>query len=217
MEDWVERKKRRYKEELEYIRIFFPSVVEGTIIKIDASEDGGFEYEEKTGVNFLEEKTLILGDSDNNAFLVFKKEKGVATKDITNSVHVIDKYDFDPESIIHKKREPSEIPKHLKIYITIVNVMNNNNNLNVTKNSRKNDTFLERNYRRGGMCSLKQIKRHPEWREEYRNEIKTKRVHICKSCGKEWMKKCCKEYSQENRVMWMMVIGWHEESRPKIS
>ena len=54
------------------------------------------------------------------------------------------------------------------------------------------------------------MKRHPEWMPKYRYKITTSRMHICKSCKQKWVKKCCNSYSQENRSMLTMVIGWHK-------
>jgi hypothetical protein len=75
--------------------------------------------------------------------------------------------------------------------------------------SKKN--FFEKNYKPGGMCSLKEMKRHPEWKDEYAKRIEVRKMHMCKSCKRKWMKGCCKNYSQENRVMIKMVIGWNTD------
>jgi hypothetical protein len=71
------------------------------------------------------------------------------------------------------------------------------------------DSFEEK-YKRKGMYPLKEMKQHPEWKDEYMSKLRIKKVHICKSCRKKWMKGCCENYSQSNRVMLKMVIGWHE-------
>jgi hypothetical protein len=72
------------------------------------------------------------------------------------------------------------------------------------------EDFFEKNYKPGGMCPFGEMKAHPEWKNEYADRIETKKVHMCKSCKQKWAKDCCKDYSRENRVMWKMVIGWHE-------
>jgi len=214
---WEERKKKKYEDELGYILNLFTSyTIEGIIIKIDASEDGDSDYKEKTGVNFLEEETLILGDDDNDAFLIFRKEKDkvASTKDITKNIHVINSYNFESGSIIHKKCRPAKVPNHLRAHLALVNVniynniVNNFNNMKISPEGEED--FFSKNYKKGGMCSLKQMKRHPEWKDEYENKIETKRVHICKSCKGKWMKDCCEDYSRKNRVMLKMVVGWQE-------
>ena len=35
-----------------------------------------------------------------------------------------------------------------------------------------------------GMCSWKEMKQNPEWKDEYENNLEIKKVHMCKSCGK---------------------------------
>ena len=71
--------------------------------------------------------------------------------------------------------------------------------------------YLETYFKRGGMCSMKKISKHPEWKPAYKNGIETKKIDICKSCEKRWLKGCCENYSRTNRTIWVMVVGWHEQ------
>src|SRR3984885_3856939 len=184
--NWEERKRKRYEEECRYLQNLFPSMkgeiitIEGVIIKIDASEYGGSDYKKKMGVNFLEENTLILGDDDNNVFLIFRKEEGkvVTTKDITDNIHVIDSCNFDSESIIHSRHVPAKVPTHLSAHLTIVNVniwhsniVDDFNNLKISPDGKEN--FFKKNYKPGGICSLKKMRNHPEWRDEYEDKLET--------------------------------------------
>jgi hypothetical protein len=51
------------------------------------------------------------------------------------------------------------------------------------------------------------MKKHPEWKKEYRENIDIKKVQICKSCNK----KLGYNYSSVNRSMLTMVIGWSKK------
>jgi hypothetical protein len=64
----------RYNDDVLYLTKngMFP-VVDKTIIKIDAVDDNCNDYKDKTGVHFMDEETLILGDENNNVYLVFEK------------------------------------------------------------------------------------------------------------------------------------------------
>ena len=71
-----------------------------------------------------------------------------------------------------------------------------------------NDDFFSRNYDKGGMISLKEVKRHPEWKQDYGQLVYTKFVHICKSCKSKAYAGCCSGYSAVNRKKVKMVLGW---------
>ena len=206
---WKEIKRKRYEEGMEYLKRFFSfPVVEGTIVKLDVCEDNTSveDYKDKTGVYFLDENTLILGDEDNNIYLVFRKEEDEFVKHVAETIHVMGTYEYDIESVIHKRHEPARIPAHLRPLIVINNTINNFSTLKISEE----ENFFEKNYKRGGMCFLKDMKSHPEWMDEYKDRVQVKRVNICKSCRRKAKKGCCKYYSAENRVMLMMVIGWHK-------
>jgi hypothetical protein len=217
----LEKQEKIYNEDMGYLRRYFPSSIEGIIIKLDAydydnpkSVISSFKYyKRKTGVNALDEDTLILADDDNNSYLVFIKEDGeVITKHIGPGICIMETYKYGRGSEIRNRHEPTRIPKHLKSLIIINNTTINNtigsmvNNFNALKISEPS-SFLEKNYKRWGMYPLREMKKHPEWRKEYRNMLEVKRINICKSCKKRWLKGCCINYSQTNRVQIMMVIG----------
>ncbi len=197
-------------------------------IKLDASDDSDKEYRKKFGVNFMDENTLIIGDDMNNVLMVYQDENKVVTEDITSLIHVLNKLYITPEYIIHKKVEPAKTPPHIKINLNFIqnnNIQNANtiHNVHTIQNNFANlcvssttsiDTaaqcYLETYFKRGGMCPLKKVSRHPEWKTAYKDKIETKKVDICKSCEKRWLKGCCDKYSRANRTIWVMVIGWHE-------
>lgn len=161
----------------------------------------------------------------NNVLLVYQDENKVVDEDLTSLIHVLNKLRVTSQCIVHKKMEPSKTPPHIKINLnkiqnniqnanTIQNastIQNNFANLHVSSTTINNvDCYLESYFKRGGMCSLKKILRHPEWKAAYRNEMETRKLNICKSCEKRWLKGCCENYSRANRTIRVMVIGWHE-------
>jgi hypothetical protein len=265
------------EKNFEFLRSLYSSQISGIIIKADQTDhdDGLFDYEDMTGVGLLEENTLIMNDTYNNAYVVFQIEEDeiVIPKDITKDLHVINKYKYNKDWSIFRCREPAKVPNHLQGHITIVNyntIITNIINININSSAPESEIsskpvaklslpkgglkvvekqtqqtpsernprravgegsgsgeplnpsqkrgfvegsgvgFFEKNYKSGGMCPFREMKAHPEWKDEYANRIETKKIHICKSCKQKWMKGCCKDYSRENRVMWKMVIGWHE-------
>jgi len=83
----------------------------------------------------MDEETLILGDENNNVYLVFEKiDKLVTTKNITKNVHVTDNYRYCQGSIIHKKHEVTPVPIYLKYIIINNTIINNFHSLNISNN-----------------------------------------------------------------------------------
>ena len=209
----------RYNDDVLYLTKngLFP-ITDKTIIKIDAVDDNCNDYKDRTGVHFMDEETLILGDENNNVYLVFEKNDELATtKNITKRLHAIDNYRYCQGSIIHKKHEVTQMPIHLKSIIINNTIINNFQSLNIsnsTSTKKKTDFselgFLEKNYRRGGMCPLVDMRQHQEWVPIYRKHVEVKRITICRSCRKRFIKGCCSEYSSKNKTMQTMVIGWHK-------
>ena len=60
------------------------------------------------------------------------------------------------------------------------------------------------------MISLKELKRDPEWKNEYLQCLDARFVNICKSCKCSAFKGCCPGYSTTNRKKIKMVFGWDE-------
>ena len=80
MQSDTHRMWKQYNNDVMYLieHGLFP-VVNKTIIKIDAVDDNSNDYKDKTGIHFMNEKTLIIGDDDNNVYLVFEKDNEVIT------------------------------------------------------------------------------------------------------------------------------------------
>lgn len=72
---------------------------------------------------------------------------------------------------------------------------------------------MNTHYNMGGMIPIKDVKRNPEWKDEYLEHITTKLVNVYKSCRKRAYKGCCFDYSANNRTKVKMVVGW---SAPQI-
>ena len=81
-------------------------------IKLNASDHSDNEYTDKFGVNFLDEDTLIIGDEMNNVLLVYQNEDKVVTRNVTSLIHVLNKLCLTPHCIVHKEKEPAEVPPH---------------------------------------------------------------------------------------------------------
>lgn len=195
-------------------------------IKLDASNKVENDYANAFGTRFLDEETLIVCDDNNNVLIVFQDDNKVVTKNITPIIHVLNKLRLDSKCLIHKQIEPAQVPPHIRInlnfiqnntenYIqnadTIQNVNTIHNNfagLNIQTNMLQEylDTYLKN----GVACPLKQLSKHPEWKPEYRNRVETRKMNICKSCNKKWLKGCCQNYSRNNRTIWTMVTGLHD-------
>ena len=194
-------------------------------IKLDASDYSDVEYKNKFGVDFMDENTLIVGDEMNNVLLVYQDKDRVITKNITPMIHVLNKLRMTPECIVHKMLQPSETPLHVKINLNFIQnniqnntIQNNFNNLRVSPTCTDNAQcikphydFFEKNFRRGGMMPVKEMKMHPEWKTEYIGQVNLKDFNMCKSCKKRAFSGCCPKYSASNRIKVRMVLGWHQE------
>jgi len=61
----------------------------------------------------------------------------------------------------------------------------------------------------GAICSFKDMKVLPGWKNEYRYNLNTKYIQMCKSCKHKSKSGCCDEYGITNRSQKMMVIGYY--------
>lgn len=191
-------------------------------VKLNASDHSDKEYTNKFGVKFSDEDTLIVGDEMNNVLMVYQNEEKVVTENITSLINVLSKLRLTPKCIIHKEVEPAKVPLHIKLNLNFIQNNNTIQNADTIHNNFSNihisptcidtvEIYLDAYFKKGGTCSLKQLSRHPEWKTAYKDNIETRKMNICKSCYKRWLKGCCANYSRNNRTMWVMAIGWHEE------
>jgi hypothetical protein len=68
--------------------------------------------------------------------------------------------------------------------------------------------FLRRHFKKGGMIPLKDARKKSGWMREYAEQLETKTVHMCKSCGKKSNRGCCSKYRPSNRTTTQMIVGW---------
>ena len=206
----LSQSRQRFNREVDFLRNYFPCLgkMEGIIVKLDT--DGGFDNYQKEIGDPMEENTLIIADEDNNTLLFFNYSSKTYKTKILEGVTVITTFCYDKESQIHRKKSPIDVPSHLEKYIFDFALTNSFRDFTIKQ---PDEDFLERNYQKSGMILLKEMKKHPEWKEEYRNNIGIKRIQICKSCSKRWLKDCCSEYRRDNRTMLKMVIGWSKNLR----
>lgn len=70
----------------------------------------------------MEENTLIIGDQHNNVLLFFNcSSKSHKTK-VFEGVTVVNRYHYDRESIMHRRRNPVDVPLRLENYILILSL-----------------------------------------------------------------------------------------------
>ena len=203
---------KRRSENVSYITSLFGSCyIKGIVVKIDATDDENNDYNKVTGTNIFDEDTLIVGDNENNVFIVFENRSSImfVDKSISNDVHIKNTTLYNADWVIHKKKQPAQAPVHISMHITYV--QNNfyqlsNNNSHVCNLSHPLVTTENKqgSYNVNGMMSLKEAKRSPNW-----NIIKpttvVKHINVCKTCKQYSRVGCCLHYSASNRVEIKMV------------
>ena len=135
----------RKQKDLQYIKNLFDNTtnVSGTVLKLDV--DKGFtNYKNKIG-NPMSEKTLIVGDENNNVFIIFKQHQELVPNSHTgvrvvfDGVNIIPSLKYKDEYILHKKQQPTDVPLRIvNIVMQQNNVYNTNNFKFVTKNTTNN-------------------------------------------------------------------------------
>ena len=122
----MEHKKQ---QDLQYVKSLFDNTTKviGTVLKLDV-EEGFMNYKNKIG-NPMDEGTLIVGDSNNNVFIVFKKNDRLVPVKIFDGVNIIPHLKYGNGCILHRKQEPTDVPTH------IINILTQNNVYNFTENT----------------------------------------------------------------------------------
>ena len=115
--------------------------------------------------------------------------------------------------------KPVELPYYLESFI----YQCVDDALSAMRISKK--SFFERNFKRGGMMPIKEMRRHPEWKDKYLDDAELKDIHMCKSCPNRSYSGCCPEYSAKNRKKirmarlvhnntgWFMVVQFNPLAR----
>jgi hypothetical protein len=115
-------------------------------------------------------------------------------------------FNFTEGYEVRRKCEPARVPSYLENYI-VDSIGSALSNLKISSSG-----FSEKNYGKGGMVLFAGVKMHPEWENEYLQDMDTRFVNMCKSCGSKALKGCCPKYLSSNRKELKMVIGWHSLS-----
>jgi hypothetical protein len=207
--------KQQFEKNILYLQTILPNPkkIEGIILKLS---DVPFDLSSK---NLFDLNTLHLETSapDYNRILVFKQCEEQLKLQSSDRLQVLSHYSFTQGSRILRREEIAEIPRPLKDLLFEGDFENAYNWLvkdtatHVFSSFETIDDvyyFLSKHYNEGGMISLKEIRKNPEWKQENEKELEIKLVHICKSCGKKANKHCCSNYHSNNRVKIKMVIGW---------
>lgn len=105
--------------------------------------------------------------------------------------------------------KPAKLPDYLENYI--VQCMTKAFECLKIKHDQRLDDLFERNFKRGGMMPIREMKKHPEWQTKYISQVDLKDVNMCKSCKQRAYSGCCPEYSTSNRNKVRMVVGWHQD------
>ena len=217
--------KTRFIQDIEYLETLFPSwPPTGTVVKL-VVEQGFDNYKSIIG-DPMKENTLIVQDNECNILLFFKHSNKTLKKNVFKGITTMTIFNYTKGCIISKKHDITEVPLHLEQFIysdafskiaASENRPSENSNLVNTlassvdsqlKSLTLGDDFFSRNYNKGGMISLKTVRRHPEWKQDYEQLVETKYVHICKSCESKAYAGCCSNYSAVNRKKVKMVLGW---------
>lgn len=104
---------------------------------------------------------------------------------------------------IYRRREPAEVPTRLKELVVDADCAG--------CTSDDSTAFLTANFVEGGIMPIKDMIAHPDWKQKYRHQLKTKRVHMCIWCKLQAQKECCDKYCSEDRIKVTMVVGWHQD------
>ena len=105
--------------------------------------------------------------------------------------------------------KPANLPDYLENYI--VQCMTKAFECLKIKPDQRQDDFFERNFKRGSMMPIREMKMHPEWQTKYIGQVDLKDVNMCRSCKQRAYSGCCTEYSASNRNKVRMVLGWHQD------
>lgn len=206
--------KKMFIQDIEYLETLFPSwPPSGTVVKL-VVEQGFNNYMNIIG-DPMKEDTLIVQDNECNILLFFKHSKKALKKNVSKGITTMTIFNYTEGCIINKKHDITEVPLHLERFIYSdaklpsedsdpVTTLVNNQLTSLTLN----DNFFSRNYNKDGLISFKEVKRHPEWKQEYEQLVEIKYVHICKSCGSKAYAGCCSSYSAANKKKVKMVLGW---------
>ncbi len=187
-------------------------------VKLDVEHNT--DYNKKFGVNFMDERTFLFSDENNNSLMVYRDLEKVIPTSITPSIHVLNFLCLTSSCFVHKQMDPIQVPEHIKVNLNFVqnNIQQNaetiTNNMHNLQLSHTNkfvlETYCDSFFIKGEIMSIKQLTQHPMYTKSFRDKIITRNMHICKCCNKKYLKGCCENYSLKKRSTRLMVLGWKQ-------
>ena len=202
LSDILALSRAKFEEDTRYLSDLFGTVehMEGCIVRLKGNI--GLENYKQSFQNPSEERTLTV-TSIHDTVLFFKHIiKNMPEFDILDGITVTGTFSFTKGYRVEQMRRPAKLPSYLES--CIVDKISNALSQLTVKSS-----FFDKNYKKGGMISLACVKQHSEWHNKYLQDVESRFVNMCKSCGSKAIKGCCSNYSVNNRKKLKMIIGWH--------
>jgi hypothetical protein len=195
---------KKFEQDVRFLNQLFGTIdnIEACAVVV-AGRDGRTNYSQRFG-DPDKEKTLRIVSRTDVVLFYEHSVKNVYPIEVCDGVTMVDNFSFAKGyKVDNYMYRPVELPYYLEsfIYQCVDEAMS------AMRISRK--SFFERNFKRGGMMPIKEMRGHPEWKEKYLDDAEVKDVHMCKSCLDRSHSGCCPEYSASNRKKVRMAIGWH--------
>ena len=202
----------KFEQDLKYLNKLFGNTdnIEACVVRISGKK-GLASYRRKFADRRLDLDQTLRISSPTDVVLFYKHDvKYLSTLEVCDGVTMEKSFSFTKGYKVENYWcRPAKLPDYLEDFI--VQCMTKAfENLKI-KPDKGLDDFFERNFKRGGMMPIREMKRHPEWQTKYIVQVDLKDVNMCKSCKQRAYSSCCPEYSTSNRNKVRMVIGWHQD------
>ena len=200
----------KFEQDVRYLNKIFgtTSNIEACVVRI-SGKNGITSYSQKFA-DPLKDQTLRIS-SPTDVVLFYKHGvKYLPAIEMCDGVTMEGSFTFAKgHKVENYWYKPAKLPDYLESYI--VQCMAKAFESLKIKPDQKQDDFFRRNFKRGGMMPIKEMKRHPEWQTKYVGQVDLKDVNMCRSCKRRAHSGCCPEYSASNRNKVRMVLGWHQD------
>ncbi len=198
------RDNSKFEQDVKFLQRLFGTSDEIKACAVVILGEKGKSNYRKNYVNPDSEKTLKIRSLNTTVLFYEHTRIDFTYLNICEYVTMVNEFSFTKgykvDNYIYR---PAELPYYLEDFIyNCVHKALNMLNIN-------NENFFEKNFQRGGIMPLKEMKKHPEWKTKYIDDVNVKDMHMCKSCKNRAYSGCCPEYSSSNRKKIKMVIGWH--------
>lgn len=203
VQSYLRKQNDQYKRDKDYISTMYDTAenMDGTVVKLQG-ETGWNNYERNIG-DPAKQSTLVVRGHDQNIYLFFKHAACQPTR-LYDGVDILDSFCYTKNCKIYRRREPAEVPTRLKELVVDADCAG--------CTSDDSTAFLTANFVEGGIMPIKDMIAHPDWKQKYRHQLKTKRVHTCVWCKSKAQKGCCAKYSSGDRIKVTMVVGWQQKT-----